>query len=674
MSAEGGLRAQSFAGMSSLSVDDQRLIDISTWKKVDSRTLGISWSKISVSSQIVMKALRREGFKAYLVGGCVRDMLLKKPPKDFDVITTANLKQIKKQFHRRAIIVGRRFPICVVHFKDSIVEVSSFETLARNGNKKEKRPSGCDEDDYVRCRDSLHRDFTINSLFFDPFLNIIYDYANGMKDLRSLKLRTLMPAKQSFTQDCARILRGLRIAARLGLSFSKKTETAMHDLSPSIKSLGKARLMMELNYMLSYGAAKPSLCLLQRFNLLQFLLPHVVMEQSARSPEMLMELFFSLDKLVTCDQPSHCSVWIGILAFHLALVNKPQDALIVWTFSSVLYHGEWKKGVEYARKNAEEKVNLVPEISEVSDLKSDEELAEKVSELASLVKKSIHDLALISKKEEKGAAGIFDVLVRNITSYKKQRASFQVDTSLLGKGDVWETRFVLGKIIKDTLSSRVVQMQKEIICHPFDHDEQKLEKVKKNKCMGRKKPMEETDTKHLKREYYNLKQEILKENQKVFANKACQDMNHNLLENKTSKEFARKKIEGSWSKELMKVSEEEHNGMKCWNSKQGSKIKQLCENKKNQDTSKMKQEVCESGQFGKTTEKKHQKRKYQNSEDEVRNKRQKVVGKCLCKQDRTQEMDAKKSNLILYEVEKTKKNKGLVKEKCIPPALSSLFK
>ncbi|XP_021892908.1 WPP domain-interacting tail-anchored protein 2-like [Carica papaya] len=85
----------------------------------------------------------------------------------------------------------------------------------------------------------MHRDFTINSLFFDPFSNKIYDYTNGMADIKSLKLQTLVPAHFSFKEDCARILRGLRIAARLGLSLSKDIESAIHDLSSSIESLGQ---------------------------------------------------------------------------------------------------------------------------------------------------------------------------------------------------------------------------------------------------------------------------------------------------------------------------------------------------------------------------------------------------------------------------------------------------
>ncbi|RVW85766.1 Poly(A) polymerase I [Vitis vinifera] len=301
---DGGLQPQFHRdmGSDSNSIPEQCQIDMSKWKKLDSRTFGITRSMISSPSWFVLKLLQREGFEAYLVGGCVRDLILNKTPKDFDVITTAKLKQIKKRF-RRAQIVGRRFPICRVHVKGSVIEVGWYPALKQWQSmvKKKKKlvfsqmPSGCDESDFNRWRNCMHRDFTINSsLFFDPFVNKIYDYANGMKDLRSLKLRTLIPAQLSFKEDCARMLRGLRIAARLGLSFSRETETAIRSLASSVKSLDKSRIMLELNYMLSYGSAKPSLCLLWRFNLLDILLPFhgAYLAQQATEPSAQHSMMF----------------------------------------------------------------------------------------------------------------------------------------------------------------------------------------------------------------------------------------------------------------------------------------------------------------------------------------------------------------------------------------------
>ncbi|XP_007046524.2 PREDICTED: uncharacterized protein LOC18610659 isoform X1 [Theobroma cacao] len=479
---ERGFQAELYSEMSPAPNPALHPIDTSKWKKIQASKVGITGSMISLPSWIVLNTLRKEGFEAYLVGGCVRDLLLKRIPKDFDVITTANLKQIKKKFHR-AEIVGRRFPICRVHIKGFVIEVSSFETVAKHDEDKAKAlssliPNGCDEKDLIRWRNSMNRDFTINSLFFDPFTYKIYDYNSGMSDLKSLKLQTIIPAHLSFQEDCARILRGLRIAARLGLSFSKDTESAMHNLSSSIEGLDKFRLMLELNYMLSYGAAESSIYLLQRFNLLNILLPfqaaYINHQKSTQNSMMLMKLFFNLDKLVSCDHPADSSLWIGLLIFHLALVNNPQDALVVWTFASVLYHGKWKEGVEFSREHTKVGVKFVPEISGFSETKSDEDLAKEVSQFASLVQDSVcaltetsslfesmsrysfspcSGLVFVPKKTARDAAKIFDLMVDDIESFVngRQRESPGINYHLLGKGDPRETRYVLGKIILETM-------------------------------------------------------------------------------------------------------------------------------------------------------------------------------------------------------------------------------
>ncbi|KAJ6919139.1 hypothetical protein NC651_013178 [Populus alba x Populus x berolinensis] len=466
------------------------VVDRSKWRKVNARYHGITRSMIPDAPWTVLKVLRVGGFEAYLVGGCVRDLLLNRVPKDFDVITTANLQQIKKKFHR-ALIVGRRFPICIVHVKGSVIEVSSFETSAQQCQEKEKvllsqMRRSCDEKDFLLWKNSMQRDFTINSLFFDPFMNRIYDYANGMEDVRSLKLQTLIPARLSFQEDCARILRGIRIAGRLGLSISKDTETAICKLQSSVKSLNKNRIKMELNYMLSYGAAESTILLLQRFHLLKIFLPfHAAYlheqtdEVSAQGSTMLMKLLYSLDKMVSSDQPCDCSLWVGLLAFHQALVLNPQDAFVIWAFASILYCGTWQEGVKFARENAKVEGRFVPEISGFSEIKSDEKLAEEVSQLASLVQDAVNaftDEISLSESLSRYLDPPFDAfvfvskkigehatLLFHMQSCEYRRESFKIDYDLLVKGDLYETRFVLGKVILKTLSGGLVQGGKEII-------------------------------------------------------------------------------------------------------------------------------------------------------------------------------------------------------------------
>ncbi|CAI9272234.1 unnamed protein product [Lactuca saligna] len=467
-------------------------INVSKWKKLDSRSLGITRT-IPPSPFAVLQILRTRGFEAYLVGGCVRDLLLNRTPKDFDVITTAHLEQISKQFHN-CEVVGKRFPVCRVYIKGSIVEVSSFDTLAKETEGKEKflisqMPRGCDKLDLLRWKNSMHRDFTINSLFFDPFIHTIYDYNDGMKDLLELKLRTLVPAQLSFTEDSARILRGVRIAARLGLSLSKEIKSAIFKQTSSITRLGQSRTMMEINYMLSFGAAESSFSLLHKYHLLEILLPFqaaYISQQATRfdqSSMMLMKLLSHLDKLVSCDRPSGSPLWIGILAFHLALVNNPQHPFVILTFASVLYHQSWKDGLKFARKYGQPPVNFDPESLDTYDeFISDDEIATKVNQLAIMVIDSVDVLmetyclnhamenfpgspspspcsgfVFISKNMGYSAQQLFHVLAHKLEAYNEGRTSFEINFDLLKKGYSLETRFALGKIILNTLGCGIGQ-------------------------------------------------------------------------------------------------------------------------------------------------------------------------------------------------------------------------
>ncbi|PKA47758.1 Catalase [Apostasia shenzhenica] len=473
------------------------------WKIMNSWTFGIANRSISFPALKILKTLQSYGFGAYLVGGCVRDLLLKRTPKDFDVITTASLKQVKKLLRHRCFIIGRRIPICQVYISSSMVEVSSFETPDANGNGREAivlphMQYNYSKKDVACWKNCMKRDFTINSLFFDPFECKIYDYVGGIKDLKACKVRTVIPPHLSFKEDCARILRGIRIAARLGLQFSKETRTAMQDLSSSILTLDKARLMMEMNFMLAYGASVPSIHLLQKFKLFELLFPvqaaYLANQSKNLSVEksfMLMKLFSTADKLLAADRPCCCSLWMGLLAFHLALVDYPQDAFVVWTFSSILYHGTWNIALESAKLSSDDLIQFVPEILQTSVGKTDELLFEETFKLASLVKSSIRVLSdssvlqqslakytsvlpsqalvLASQKMTMRVSKIFDVMPNiNRNSYSnemeassvaKKGPKFEIDYEKLKKGDMCETRFVLGKIIMDT-------MRKESINEP----------------------------------------------------------------------------------------------------------------------------------------------------------------------------------------------------------------
>ncbi|CAM8972284.1 unnamed protein product [Rhodiola kirilowii] len=312
------------------------------WKKVSSKTLGVSTSSIAQPIRVVLNGLKRKGHKVYLVGGCVRDLVLKRTPKDFDIITTAELKEVLRIFSH-SHIVGKRFPICLVHVNDSVIEVSSFSTNARTWNEI---PMDSDVEDKLRWRNCLQRDFTINGLMFDPYEKVIYDYTGGFDDIKKAKVRTVSHSYISFQEDCARILRGIRIAARLGFGLSKETAHSIKSLSTSVLRLDKGRLLMEMNYMMAYGSAEASLRLLWKLGLLDFLLPlqaaylvHRGFRRRDKGSNMLLSLLANMDKLLAPDKPCHSSLWVGILAFHMALSEHPRNPLVVSAFCLAVYNG-----------------------------------------------------------------------------------------------------------------------------------------------------------------------------------------------------------------------------------------------------------------------------------------------------------------------------------------------
>ncbi|EPS60978.1 hypothetical protein M569_13823, partial [Genlisea aurea] len=435
---------------------------------MDSRSLGLSAKMVPNHSWTVLRMLQAAGKEAYFVGGCVRDLLLKKVPKDFDIVTTAELKQVVffflvKRMFNRAIIIGKRFPICKVFHKDCSVEVSSFETASQKCKGKKiafsQMPKGCDRLDFARFKNCMKRDFTVNSLYFDPARNVIFDYTNALRDIRSKKLRTITLAKLSFKEDegLSRILRGLRLAARLNLIISKEAEEAINSLSSSVTNLSTDRIALEMNYMFSYGAAELSIILLQKYKLLQILLP-------------FHAAYFSEQGRNRFDMRSTMA---GIMAFHRALFSNPNHPVVVLTFASLLYHGTWEESLKFARKNASTAKIFVPEMLDDSGHLSDDELVDKIVHLARQMDESANflvskdhlsdamarfpespcsDTVFVAKKTLLKIKEIFSILRTGVTSSKRGGdRNTEIRSSLVTAGDVSETRYAIGRIILDTL-------------------------------------------------------------------------------------------------------------------------------------------------------------------------------------------------------------------------------
>jgi len=218
----------------------------------------ISRKNISSGCLKVLDTLNDAGYQAFIVGGAVRDLLLGKQPKDFDVATDATPEQVKAEF-RNARIIGRRFRIVHVILGREIIEVSTFragntdsveiqgEKLARsvkhidsahsnNGMILRDNVYGTLEQDVMR------RDFTVNALYYTVRKFVVHDYVNGVADLNNRQLRMIGDPEQRYREDPVRILRAIRLSSKLGFCIEDKTAAPIKPLAQLLDSIPAARL------------------------------------------------------------------------------------------------------------------------------------------------------------------------------------------------------------------------------------------------------------------------------------------------------------------------------------------------------------------------------------------------------------------------------------------------
>ena len=237
----------------------------------------ISRKLIDPDALRVMYRLLRANHRAFLVGGAVRDLLLGRTPKDFDLGTDAHPHQVKRLF-RNCRIVGRRFRLAHVHFQDKIIEVSTFRRRSEyqeEGEAEVDRLIRSDNTFGTPEEDAIRRDFTINGLFYDLDTFSVLDYVGGMKDLEHRVVRSIGNPHQRIPEDPLRILRAVKFAARLGFTIEPTLWDAMVHFGPDIRKCAQARVLEEIYRLLRGGAASASFQLLEECGALRDLLPEV---------------------------------------------------------------------------------------------------------------------------------------------------------------------------------------------------------------------------------------------------------------------------------------------------------------------------------------------------------------------------------------------------------------
>lgn len=295
----------------------------------------ISRKNISDSALKVMSRLRSSGYQGYLVGGAVRDLLLGKHPKDFDIATDATPEAVHALF-RNSRIIGRRFRIVHVRFGREIIEVTTFrghhgnEDKSSSGAHSRKSESGLLLRDNVFGtleEDAVRRDLTVNALYYDSGKFEVFDQVGGLQDLQDRRIHIIGDPEVRFTEDPVRMLRVLRFAAKLEFDIEQSTAAAIPQCASLLQDIPPARLFDEFLKLFLAGYAEKTLDKLLQYDLLRCLFPGTC-EQLNDTPEglaLIQAAMANTDKRIAQGKPV-------TPAFILAAILWPQVSALSRTF------------------------------------------------------------------------------------------------------------------------------------------------------------------------------------------------------------------------------------------------------------------------------------------------------------------------------------------------------
>lgn len=298
-------------------VDNAQVIQFATHK--------VAREQISYGAQRVTDGLQESGYEAYVVGGAVRDLLLGRKPKDYDIATNATPEEVRRVF-RRARIIGRRFRLVHVIFGEEVVEVSTFRRMieAEDAQTDEHGRLLRDNEFGDQEQDAARRDFTVNALYYDPYTQEIYDYHGGYADTRKLLLRMIGDPETRYREDPVRMLRAVRLSAKLGITMEAKTAAPIALMKVLLDNVPKARLLDEVLKMLLSGHALECVKHLHKMNLHHGLLPllDVIMEQPM-GERFIMLALRNTDERMSQDKPVSPAFLFAALLWHevLAALN-----------------------------------------------------------------------------------------------------------------------------------------------------------------------------------------------------------------------------------------------------------------------------------------------------------------------------------------------------------------
>jgi len=285
----------------------------------------------------VIFRLKSAGHTAYLVGGGVRDLLLQKQPKDFDISTSARPEQIKELFGRRCLLIGQRFRLAHVRMGNKVLEVSTFRAGDANSSSLIVRDNrwGTPEEDVLR------RDFTINALFYDPTTHTVLDYVGGYQDIHHRLLRTIGDPHARFKQDPVRMIRLIKFRARFGFEVEQKAMRALHSCQEEILKSAPARVLEEVFKMLESGYATNFFQLMSDSSFLEILFPCFHHFFLGASKEIACTYLSTIDEIhqkedITLDR----AALLAVLVFPILeqeLITLSQDRQMAMSFGDIVH-------------------------------------------------------------------------------------------------------------------------------------------------------------------------------------------------------------------------------------------------------------------------------------------------------------------------------------------------
>ena len=289
---------------------------------------GLQAGAISPAAAKVCAVLRDAGFAAYVVGGAVRDLLLGIAPKDFDIATDARPEEVKPLF-RRALIIGRRFRLVHVMIGGETVEVSTFRSADPDTSEKDEHGRVLRDNVFgTQEEDARRRDFTVNALYFDPASEEVVDFHGGLADLKKRVLRVIGDPETRYREDPVRMLRAVRLAAKLGLTLDAATRRPIAEMGPLMERVPPARLFDEMLKLLLSGHASACLRQLREVGLHQGLLPllDVILEQPLGERFVTLALA-QTDERVLAERPVSPAFLFAALLWHEVLAaSKARQA------------------------------------------------------------------------------------------------------------------------------------------------------------------------------------------------------------------------------------------------------------------------------------------------------------------------------------------------------------